>query len=143
MHHGTNHHERQGVIGPAALILAVILLSILTWGLIFSRAAETSAVPDPISLSEYNRTAGSVTFVHKDHGSTGENKPGCSDCHHTTAWDQIPPKCSTCHMSLEDINAPTDTVSFHKLCIGCHKSEIERGDKRISLACDFCHMPEK
>lgn len=138
-----NHLRQQSGIGGMVLIIAIILFSILTWGLIFSRAAEIAAVPDSISLSEYNRTTGCVTFVHKDHGSTGSKKPICSDCHHTTARDQTPQKCSICHNPVDDTTAPTDAVAFHILCIGCHKTEIERGDKRIDLVCDSCHMPEK
>jgi len=142
-HHGTGQTGiPNGIVGPA-LVLTVFLLSVLTWGVILIRAAETATVPDTMSLSEYNRTAGSVTFIHKDHGSTGSDKPGCSDCHHTTARDQIPPKCSVCHGPFDNTDAPTDTVAFHLLCIGCHKSEIESGNRRIDLACDSCHMPER
>lgn len=46
-------------------------------------------------------------------------------------------------MPIDDTAAPTDTVAFHKLCIGCHKTEIEHGNKRIDLACDSCHAPER
>jgi hypothetical protein len=142
-HHSTGHPRiPNGTIGTALIFIAVFV-SILAWGLIHSRAAETATVPDTISLSEYNRTAGSVTFIHKDHGSTGSDKPGCSDCHHTTARDQILPKCSVCHGPFDNTDAPTDTVAFHLLCIGCHKSEIESGNRRIDLACDYCHMPER
>jgi len=108
-------------------------------GTVLSGAVETSASPESIDLSSYNRTAGPVTFIHKDHGSTGETKPACADCHHTTAWDQVPEKCSVCHLPLDSTAAPTNDVAFHKLCIGCHKAQIEQGNKRLTLACDSCH----
>jgi hypothetical protein len=126
-----------------SVTLAVIILFLSPFGLDLSRAAETIAVPDSIALSEYNRTAGVVTFVHKDHGSTGGEKPACSYCHHTTAWGQPPQKCSMCHMPIDDTAAPTDAVAFHKLCVGCHKAEIVRGDKRIDLGCGYCHVAER
>jgi hypothetical protein len=43
-------------------------------------------------------------------------------------------------MQLDASAAPTDGVAFHKLCIGCHKTEIEHGNKRLSLACGSCHI---
>lgn len=95
--------------------------------------------PDTVDLSRYDRGAGPVPFVHKNHGDTGSAKPSCSDCHHTTADDQTPGTCAACHTPFDDSAAPTDAVAFHKLCIGCHKAEIERGDTRLSLGCDSCH----
>lgn len=128
-------------VGRTVAIIASIFLFVGTGVAVYSSAAETAAVADSISLSPYARTASPVTFIHKAHGSTGESTPSCSDCHHTTAWDQVPEKCSACHMPLDDSAAPTDTVAFHKLCIGCHKTEIGLGNKRLSLACDSCHLP--
>jgi hypothetical protein len=137
-----NHHRKWSGTGTMTVTLAVIILFLLSFGVALSRAAEIIAVPDSIDLSEYNGTAGVVTFLHKDHGSTGGKKPVCSDCHHTTALGQTPQKCSVCHMPIDDTAAPTDAVAFHKLCIGCHKAEIGRGDKHIDLGCGYCHVPE-
>ncbi len=119
------------------------VITLFIAGIAASTAAEKIAQPDTITLTEYNRTAGTVTFTHKDHGATGSQKPSCAFCHHTTAWDQTPGKCSVCHKAAEESGVPADIVAFHKLCIACHKDEIEKGDNRVSLSCDSCHTPEK
>jgi len=129
-------------VGIALVIGASAILLIMS-SVVRTRAVETISVPDTVTLSDYSRTEGPVTFLHKDHGNTGEKKPSCLDCHHTTPWDQTPEKCSACHKPLEASAAPTDIVAFHKLCIGCHKSEIERGNARLSLACESCHKTER
>jgi hypothetical protein len=134
-----DHRKTRHPIGGITGIIVSALFLLAPAGTLFSVAAETSRGPDSIDLSAYKRTAGPVIFVHTDHGSTGDFKASCSDCHHTTARDQIPEKCSICHLPLDDSAAPTDAVAFHKLCIGCHKTEIEHGNKRLSLACDSCH----
>lgn len=136
-----NHPRKAPGVGRIPVIIASTLLFFAAGVAVHSSAAETAAVADSISLSPYSRTAGPVTFIHKLHGSTGASTPSCSDCHHTTARDQVPQKCSECHLPLDDAAAPTDTVAFHKLCIGCHKTEIEQSNKRLSLACDSCHPP--
>jgi hypothetical protein len=138
-HLSMDPQRTQHRIGGTTLILIILLLSLASIGPISSMSAETPSVPDSIDLSRYDQTAGPVTFIHKDHGSTGKTKPACSDCHHTTAWDQVPEKCSTCHTPLGDTTSPTDAVAFHKLCVGCHKTEITNGNMRLTLACDSCH----
>ena len=135
-----NHRAKNGGVG---VVIGVFAFSLIISVFLRSWAGDADPIPDTIILSEYNRTAGSAAFVHKDHGGTGDTKPACSDCHHTTAWDQTPEKCSVCHKPLDASAAPTDIVAFHKLCISCHKSEIERGNTHLSLACDSCHMPER
>jgi hypothetical protein len=140
---GRNTKHCAGSLRVVPVIISVGVLSLIAPVLVGSRAAETVTPPDTITLSNYAGTEAPVTFSHKDHGSTGSEKPACAVCHHTTAWDQTPEKCSVCHKPLDASAAPTDIVAFHKLCIGCHKSEIERGDTRLSLACDSCHAPER
>ncbi len=135
--------NRRGKRGGVSVIIGFFVFSLIVPVLSRTWAGDVTTIPETITLSEYDRTAGLVTFVHKDHGSTGDAKPDCSVCHHTTAWDQTPERCSSCHKALDATSAPTDVVAFHKLCIGCHKSEIEKGNTRLTLACDSCHVAER
>jgi formate dehydrogenase maturation protein FdhE len=118
---------------------AILTAAALAVGLLVSRAAEVTTVPEQITLTPYNRTAGVVTFTHKDHGSMGEKAPNCAFCHHTTPWDRTPEKCSNCHKAVDEAGVPGDETAFHKLCVGCHSDEINRGNKRLTLRCDACH----
>jgi hypothetical protein len=140
IYESTDYRNKRRPIRGTAPVLVSLLLLLAAAVPIFSGTTGTAAAPDSVDLSGYNRTAGPVSFVHKDHGGTSETKPDCSVCHHTTARGQVPEKCSTCHQPLDDSAAPTDAVAFHMLCIGCHKAQIERGNKRLSLACDSCHL---
>jgi hypothetical protein len=120
---------------------AILAAAVLAIGFAVLRAAEVTTVPDRITLTPYDRTAGVVTFTHKGHGSTGAKAPNCAFCHHTTAWDQTPEKCSNCHKPVDEPGVPGDYAAFHKLCVGCHYDEANRGNKRVSLGCDACHAP--
>jgi hypothetical protein len=119
----------------SGVILIIVLCAAATW------AVNKVTIPSPetISLTDYARTTDPVTFTHKDHGAGGSEKPACAVCHHTTAWDQTPGKCSACHKPFEESAVPADIVAFHKLCIGCHKTQIEQGNQTLTLACDSCH----
>jgi len=119
------------------LLSLIFILALVAWA---QKPDALSLGPEKITLSEYNRGAGLVTFTHKNHGKSGKRTTHCATCHHTTIEQIVPKKCSTCHEEKQTQTTPDISFAFHKSCIGCHKDEMKRGTAGVSLTCDSCHV---
>lgn len=125
------------------LFILALFFFMLTIGSLLSLVAEaTDSGPDVITLKDFEVGARPVTFIHRDHGSTGEVGARCETCHHDTPENTTPAKCSKCHKASEENGIPPDIEAFHILCILCHTEEIKGGNSEVSIECISCHNPE-
>lgn len=118
------------MLGVGAIILMV------------SAFMVTTTAEDDMVLDACGEKKSAVTFPHEAHKALTE----CVTCHHTSeglAEGGEAEKCTSCHLNPEDAATPScaemspSKNPYHKLCIGCHKTEAKGPAK-----CNDCHPKE-
>ncbi|MBC2716104.1 MAG: cytochrome c3 family protein [Desulfobacteraceae bacterium] len=100
--------------------LLIVLITLVAFSSIIS-AAETVMVK-----RTEDKPYGRVAFNHNSHSSDKDS--GCEVCHHSGDPDT---SCSStgCHAGRNG------TITFHKMCLGCHKTRFEKAP----IECVGCH----
>ena len=112
-------------------------------------AAETTAIPENITIDACADTKAAVEFPHSAHFELA----ACVDCHHTsegltaeTAADMEVATCASCHVEPELAETPkcseksTKKNPYHITCITCHKAaKKENAETTAPTKCAACH----
>jgi len=125
------------------LTMFIAVTAALAFGWVVTLAqGDVGAGSALITLDQYDRGTGPVTFIHEDHGSSGASAPSCRTCHHTSSLGETPPACGECHVSHPDDDTPSTLAAFHLLCVECHVREIRDGNNSVELTCESCHRSD-
>lgn len=158
------------VIGVQLVMIALVALAAAAEGkkiatVIIQPAPEIYAVqPQPLTVNQCGQCHPGVFTNLKDNGA--KHRFDCQKCHSSFhsynpkkgGWDEIMPKCSSCHADLHG-KTFTDCASCHtnphapkkitmdsrlvKSCGGCHSSAAEQlanfPSKHTKLGCQKCH----
>ncbi len=131
------------------IIMSMALVALVAFADEHPEAAETTAVPETITIDACADTKAAVEFPHKAHFEFA----ACVDCHHTnegltaeTAAEMEVATCSSCHLDPEEAETPSCKEKsskknpYHINCIGCHKDYIkEHADSSAPKKCSACH----
>jgi len=129
--------------GVSILTICVVVISALAFGWVLTLAqGDAGAGSALITLDQYDRGTGPVTFIHENHGSSGTSNPSCRTCHHTSNLGETPPACGECHVSHPSDDTPSSLSAFHLLCVDCHVREIAGGSNTVKITCESCHRSE-
>jgi len=123
--------------------ICVVVTAALAFGWALTLAqGDAGAGSALITLDQYDRGTGPVTFIHEDHGSTGASTPSCRTCHHTSNLGETPPACGECHISHPNDDTSSTLAAFHLSCVGCHVEEIKNGNTMVEITCESCHRSD-
>ena len=135
--------ERAKRPGMMILTICAVVTCALAFGWVLTLAqGDAGAGSALITLDQYDRGTGPVTFIHEDHGSSGTTVPSCRTCHHTSVLGETPPACGECHVSHPDDDTPSTLAAFHIKCVGCHVGEIAGGNISVKITCESCHRAD-
>lgn len=126
---------------PIAILTGILFAAALVGYLV---PAKSEGPPTRILLEN---KGGKVIFTHKAHVEIEDQK--CATCHHTSGNEQMPPKCSSCHVKKFDdafIVKHQDEID-DKYCTSCHHpgaaidnfSHDDHAEDYAEEDCQACH----
>ncbi|MBN1881487.1 MAG: cytochrome c3 family protein [Deltaproteobacteria bacterium] len=129
--------------GVTTLTIGIVIAAAIAFGWALTLAqGDAGSGSALITLDEYDRGTGPVTFIHEEHGATGTSPPSCRMCHHTSNLGETPPACGECHVSHPNDDTPSTLAAFHLSCVGCHVREIKEGNSSVEITCTSCHRSD-
>jgi len=121
-----------------------------------NQSIDYDAIPDELTIDSISNQYKGAIFPHRTIVQSMMNnikdselakvfhqgpEAMCTNCHHNSQnFVSPPPKCVSCHSSVEGVktdSAPVAKEAYHRQCFECH--EVLELKSPVSTDCQACH----